>query len=380
MADYSTKMIREFITDSFSDEELVTFCYDYFRDIYEQFATGMSKPAKVQRLIEGCERRGALPNLLTALRAERTELFDVKLGKLVAEAQVGKPVAEAQAEQTTLQRDPRLVFISYAYEDTQVAHRLADDLKAQGWQTWIAPESIRPGEKWVDAINRGLDECGVYIVVLTPVSVNSKWVVSETNVAIELEHQGMLRFIPAEVENCEVPPLWSAYQFVSFEADYANGLAVLLAELERKPSPTQTPRSNVPGRISTGLSRSFAAVRHKRLTVSILLVIVLLFLSFAAYIGARMVWPSPKIVDCRSIIGQQVHIPKGIKAWSQHDVTVGGVSHIFNYRTPVYVIGGREWGIITYGTDVGGWWWEVSDTVNDESLGWVWEGQIEECQ
>ena len=66
MADYDTADIRKFITDCFSDEELTTFCFDYFRDAYEEFAAGMSKTEKVQRLIEGCVRREALPNLLTA--------------------------------------------------------------------------------------------------------------------------------------------------------------------------------------------------------------------------------------------------------------------------------------------------------------------------
>jgi hypothetical protein len=93
-----------------------------------------------------------------------------------------------------------------------------------------------------------------------------------------------------------------------------------------------------------------------------------------------MGWLPLKTGDCPPIIGQQVHIPEGINAWSQHDVTVGGITRTFNRQTPVYIIGGREWGIIVYDTEIGGWWWEISDTANGKSLGWVWEGQIEECR
>jgi hypothetical protein len=50
------------------------------------------------------------------------------------------------------------VFISHATEDEQFAHRLADDLQRLGLRIWIAPESIRPGEGWVRAIERGLAE------------------------------------------------------------------------------------------------------------------------------------------------------------------------------------------------------------------------------
>lgn len=45
-----------------------------------------------------------------------------------------------------------------------------------GWRAWIAPESILPGEKWAPAINRGLEEGGVFVVALTPAAVKPSWV------------------------------------------------------------------------------------------------------------------------------------------------------------------------------------------------------------
>jgi sulfatase modifying factor 1 len=68
------------------------------------------------------------------------------------------------------------VFISYATEDTQFAHRLADDLQRLGIQVWIAPDSIKPGESWVDAIERGLEESSHMVIVLTPAALESEWV------------------------------------------------------------------------------------------------------------------------------------------------------------------------------------------------------------
>jgi hypothetical protein len=65
----STADIRRFLTEFFSDEELTTFCFDYFRDVYEAFASGMSKAEKVQRLIERCIRRKKLPELLGTLKS-----------------------------------------------------------------------------------------------------------------------------------------------------------------------------------------------------------------------------------------------------------------------------------------------------------------------
>ena len=97
---------------------------------------------------------------------------------------------------------------------------------------WIAPDSILPGEKWVEAIGRGLDGSGVFVVALTPAAVASNWVRNETNNAIELEVGGEVRFIPLEVEACTVPTLWNSYQRVSFRGRYEDGLAALLRRLE----------------------------------------------------------------------------------------------------------------------------------------------------
>jgi formylglycine-generating enzyme required for sulfatase activity len=105
-------------------------------------------------------------------------------------------------------------------------------LQQHGWHVWIAPESIRPGEKWVEAINRGLEESGAFALVLTPAAIKSRWVKDETNVAIELEHEGRVRFVPLDVENCDVPPLWRAYQRVSFCGDYVSGLRSLVFALD----------------------------------------------------------------------------------------------------------------------------------------------------
>ena len=52
-----------------------------------------------------------------------------------------------------------------------------------------APESVAAGEKWAEAINRGLEECGIFVVALTPAAVASAWVKTETSIAIELAHR-----------------------------------------------------------------------------------------------------------------------------------------------------------------------------------------------
>jgi DNA-binding winged helix-turn-helix (wHTH) protein len=130
-----------------------------------------------------------------------------------------------------LRRNPRQIFISHATADAELAHRLAADLQAEGWAVWMAPDSILPGEKWVEAINRGLAESGVFLLLLTPEAVVSRWVTTETNVAIGMEHRGLLKFIPLDVKPCLPPPLWTAYQKIDWQRNYEKGWQNLQAWL-----------------------------------------------------------------------------------------------------------------------------------------------------
>jgi hypothetical protein len=214
----STADIRQVLLKSFRDEELTALCFDYFPDVYDTFAAGTTKEHKVQLLIEHCVRRELVPNLLAAIQRAQAEQQPARF-------------PSARPEPAGRERDLKQIFISHAHEDAAFAHRLAGDLRNNGWRVWIAPESIRPGEKWVEAINRGLDESGVFLLILTPKAVQSTWVMDETNVAIEYQHEGHLRFIPLEVERCIVPPLWRVYQRVSFLGRHEAGLSQLWTEL-----------------------------------------------------------------------------------------------------------------------------------------------------
>ena len=62
--------IRQLLFDAFSDEELNTFSFDYFRPVHENFGSGMSKKDKIQALLEYCSRHGEIDRLLNLVKEE----------------------------------------------------------------------------------------------------------------------------------------------------------------------------------------------------------------------------------------------------------------------------------------------------------------------
>lgn len=222
---------RKFLQEFFNDDELTIFCFDYFPQVYNDFTVGMSKNQKVLMLISYSQRRERFEELLAALERERPTAYK--------EHFAAKPRRVSQLPQQPKigPRNPRQIFISHASQDAELAQRLAADLRKNGWQTWIAPDNIRPGEKWVEAIDRGLMESGVFILLLTPEAAASRWVQTEMNAAIGMENRGQVRLFTLNVKPTAISALWGAYQWIGFDRDYDAGLAAFLSELEPRDTP-----------------------------------------------------------------------------------------------------------------------------------------------
>lgn len=71
----NTGAIRDLLTGAFNDEELTALCFDAFPEIYEDFAAGMSKRQKIQRLLDHCIRHDRLAQLLDHVREQNPRQY-----------------------------------------------------------------------------------------------------------------------------------------------------------------------------------------------------------------------------------------------------------------------------------------------------------------
>lgn len=215
--------LYSFILNYFDYEELVGLAFDLAVDIHSLPATNRSSTAR--ELVHYMVRRDRFDQLAAELRRQRPEAFAQQFGE-------GLLVAEPEVAEKSV-RDPQRIFISHSYRDTEFAHKLADDLRRLGYGIWISPESIRLGENWAQALDRGLAECGIYLLVLSQAAADSRWVKSETAVAIELQQAGEIRFVPVLLELGRYPAEWQQYQRADFVEDYQAGLVQLQSGLRQ---------------------------------------------------------------------------------------------------------------------------------------------------
>jgi TolB protein len=76
------------------------------------------------------------------------------------------------------------VFISYAREDQEYAHKLADSLQECGFEVWM-DDRIDLADRWWSTIVQALRDCAAFVVVMTPDSEESIWVSKEIHLALE---------------------------------------------------------------------------------------------------------------------------------------------------------------------------------------------------
>jgi serine/threonine protein kinase len=84
----------------------------------------------------------------------------------------------ARAFEEALRATPQHVFISYSRRDKDYARRLADDLTGSSFKVWI-DDQIDYGDAWFREIDKAINGCAAFVVIMTPDAYESEWVQKE---------------------------------------------------------------------------------------------------------------------------------------------------------------------------------------------------------
>ncbi len=128
------------------------------------------------------------------------------------------------------------VFLSYAMGDRLVARRLAEGLRAAGLRVWFDEWELAVGDSIVPRIEQAVATSDLLLVLLSPRSVESKWVQMELSsfLARELKDRA-ITLIPALIEDCEIPPVLADRQYLDLRKDFDKGLERLISQLRAVP-------------------------------------------------------------------------------------------------------------------------------------------------
>jgi hypothetical protein len=129
------------------------------------------------------------------------------------------------------------IFLSHNYNDKPFVRRLANDLTAKGIKVWIDEAEIKIGDSLIRKISSGIYEMDFLGAVLTPDSVQSRWVQEELEQALHIQiSEAYIKVLPILLRDCEMPGFLLDKKYVDFrdENDYQLALEGLVERIGQR--------------------------------------------------------------------------------------------------------------------------------------------------
>jgi hypothetical protein len=173
-------------------------------------------------------------------------------------------IAENEDGRSDMGPVPPRVFLSYAFEDSELAGRIAHTLQAQGIETFWAEWSMGAGDSLIQKINEWLEGCTHFVVLLTPVAIRKPWVRQEMDAALIRHITDRCTFIALRqgLPARELSPLLAP--FLSPELnDFNRDITQLVNDIHgvsRKPPLGAAPTAVVGRPVNSGYSAAAMAV------------------------------------------------------------------------------------------------------------------------
>lgn len=118
------------------------------------------------------------------------------------------------------------VFISYSHADKDVVSELVKEFETDKINYWLDDKDLFVGQVIDKAISDGIQKSWIFITVLSPSSVNSRWVEREFDEASHEEVEGRKIILPVVCNNLpadKVPARVRRKLYVDLSKDFASG-------------------------------------------------------------------------------------------------------------------------------------------------------------
>ncbi len=124
------------------------------------------------------------------------------------------------------------VFISYSRKDSEFVERLAGDLRLAGLVIWYDLSGLDGGTRWGTEIQSAIENSQFFLVVISPNSLDSKWVQREFLFAESCN----LKVIPLQYLPCRLPMWLLDLQLIDLQGkNYISNFERLLKALGVQP-------------------------------------------------------------------------------------------------------------------------------------------------
>jgi hypothetical protein len=110
-------------------------------------------------------------------------------------------------------RESGQVFIAYSHADREAADMIAAALSEAGINVWM-DTGIAPGREWVAALERGMRESAVFLILVSPALVESEWMMYELGFMLSEYRARRTPVIPVLLRPAPMPEVLRDFQMI----------------------------------------------------------------------------------------------------------------------------------------------------------------------
>ena len=133
------------------------------------------------------------------------------------------------------------MFISYSHGDEDIVDSLTARLEGDNINYWRDEKDLLIGDVIERAVSKGIQQARLFLIVLTPTSIESRWVRRELDEAAFEEAEGRKVILPVlakDLRPTKIPDRLRRFRYVdigpSFERGYIQLIASIRAHLRRQ--------------------------------------------------------------------------------------------------------------------------------------------------
>lgn len=126
------------------------------------------------------------------------------------------------------------VFLSHSSLDKEAVWPIVNALVGYAAVPWVDALEMRPGDQLFRRISTAIEGTAYLLVIVSPNSVNSKWVQEEVRQAASAEfYDNRIRVIPCTLGGVEMPPYLRDRLYCDFSVGVFRGVAQVLRGIHR---------------------------------------------------------------------------------------------------------------------------------------------------
>jgi hypothetical protein len=121
------------------------------------------------------------------------------------------------------------VFVSHRGSDADLARRLAEEIRREGYNVWLDEWEILVGDSIVERINAGLENAKYVLVCYSDTGVLANWMSREWMSALARQLEGHdIRLLPVRLSGGTPPAILADIRYADLVNDWDRGIKELL--------------------------------------------------------------------------------------------------------------------------------------------------------